>query len=79
MRLEATDQFWIVEDPTRDSTTADICWSTSLAGLEVQFRGGWTTGRRPTLHLRREEAERDAAVRLAVRDDLEKRLGELRG
>ncbi len=72
-RFETTEAFWIVEDPGPDSTIADICWKTSLAELENQFRGGWTTSRRPALYTNREEAERDALGRLALRDEFEER------
>jgi len=68
VKLDTTDSFWIVEDPLRASELGDIWWETSLAGLERQFRGGWTTERRPTLHTSRDEAEQDARARLAARD-----------
>ena len=76
MRIESTDPFWIVEDPGPDSELADILWQCSLAGLERQFRGGWTAGRRPTLFTDRAEAEADARMRLAVRAELEKQFGQ---
>jgi hypothetical protein len=79
MRFETNGRFWIVEDPGPDSTIADVCWETSLSGLELQFRGGFTTTRRPTLHTDGAEAERDARARLRLRDELEARRGESRG
>jgi hypothetical protein len=77
MRLEQTSPFWIVEDPGPDSELADICLQTSLAGLVVQFRGGWTAERRPTLFTSRAraEAEAKARMRLAVRAGLERQFG----
>jgi hypothetical protein len=75
MRIETTSPFWIVEDPGPDSVLADICWETSLAGLLLQFRGGWTTERRPTLFTDRAKAETEARMRLAVRAGLERQFG----
>jgi hypothetical protein len=75
MRLETTSPFWIVEDPGPDSELADICWQTSLAGLLLQFRGGWTTERRPTLFTDRAEAEAEARMRMLVRTQLNRQFG----
>ncbi len=68
MKFETNGTFWIVENPSQVSELGDICWETSLAGLELQFRGGWTTENRPVLYTDRGEAEKDARARLAVRD-----------
>jgi hypothetical protein len=74
MRIETTETFWIVEDPGPQSVLADICWESSLDGLLLQFRGGWTTERRPTLFTDRAEAEAEARMRILVRRDLDRQF-----
>ncbi len=63
MRIE---KLWCVTDPTRESTLADVCFETTLAGLVLQFKGGLTMEMHPTLFTSREEAEGDAHLRLVA-------------
>ena len=65
-RFGPTDQFWIVIDPTTDSELCDILFATSLRNLELQFRGGLTCDRNPSLFTNREEAEAEATTRLVA-------------
>jgi hypothetical protein len=63
MRL---DKIWCVTDPTRESTPADVCFETTLAGMCLQFKGGLTMAMNPTLFTSREEAEAEAHLRLVA-------------
>ncbi len=68
MRFGPDDTFWVVTDATPDSTLPDVCFETSLRGLELQFRGGLSSDRHPTIFTDRAEAEAEAQARLlAVR------------
>ena len=64
MRYGPTDTFWVVTDPTRVSTLADICYETTLSGLEREFRGGLTIAINPTIFTDRAEAEIEARARM---------------
>ncbi len=64
MRFGPKDPFWVVTDPTPDSTLGDILFETTLAGLERQFKGGLTMDENPTIFTDREEAEQEARARL---------------
>ncbi len=66
MRFGPDDTFWVVTDATPDSTLGDVCFETSLRGLELQFRGGLSIDRHPTIFTDRAEAEAEARVRLAA-------------
>ena len=58
---------WVVTDPTRDSTLADICFETSVPeGLHRQFLGGLSMAQHPTLFTERTEAEAEAHLRLVA-------------
>ncbi len=58
---------WVVTDPTRDSTLADICFETSVPeGLHRQFLGGLSMDQHPTLFTDRAEAEAEAHLRLVA-------------
>ncbi len=60
------EKLWCVTDPTKDSTLADVCFETTLAGIERQFEGGLTMAANPTLFTERAEAEADAHLRLVA-------------
>ena len=65
MRIGPDTRFWIVTDPSSHSTEIeDIFFETTIRGLELQFRGGLTCERHPTLFTERGEAEEDARHRL---------------
>jgi len=66
MRFKPDDTFWVVTDATPDSTLADVCFETSLRGLELQFRGGLSIDRHPTIFTERAEAESEGEARLAL-------------
>lgn len=66
MRYGPDDTFWLVTDPTATSTLEDILCETSLRELELQFRGGLTMDRDPTIFTDRQEAEREAGRRLVA-------------
>ena len=77
MRLNTDDTFWLVTDPTSLSELIDICFATTLRGLELQFRGGLTAAQNLTLFTERAEAEREAGRRLqALRVALARANGE---
>jgi len=66
VRFRPDDPFWVVTDPTPDSTLADICFETTLRSLERQLRGGLTIAENPTIFTDRVEAEAEARVRLVA-------------
>ena len=66
MRLGPDDEFWIVTDPTPESQMGDIVFEASLRRLELQFKGGLTMDRTPTLFTDRKEAEIEAYGRLVA-------------
>ncbi len=66
MRYGPDDKFWVVTDPTPESEIADICFETTLRGLELQFKGGLTVAQNPTMFTDREEAEHEADLRLSA-------------
>lgn len=68
MRIGTDERFWVVVDPEATSVTADVCFESSIRGLEAQFRGGLSVSENPTIFTDREEAEREAKRRLAARD-----------
>lgn len=58
---------WVVTDPEKDSTLADICFEVTLPeGLHRQFLGGLSMRQNPVLFTERAEAEADARVRLVA-------------
>ena len=64
MRINLEDKFFVVIDPTPLSTLGDICFETTLRGLELQFRGGLKLDLNPTIFTEKREAELDACGRL---------------
>ena len=65
VRLGPGDAFWVVTEPTAESTLPDICLQTDLRGLALQVAGDLDLGA-VTIHTGREEAEEDARNRLLV-------------
>ncbi|MHC5058695.1 MAG: DUF6894 family protein [Planctomycetota bacterium] len=77
MRFGPDDDLWVVVDPTPESQLEDIVFQASLRRLELQFRGGLTMDRNPTLFTDENEARVEALGRLtamrastAIRDRL---------
>ena len=66
MRFGPDDTFWVVTDATPESKMADVCFQTSLRGLELQFRGGLTMATKPTLFTEEAEARIEAYGRLVA-------------
>lgn len=66
MRYGPDDTFWMVVDPTRDSVMADICFQTTLLGLELQFKGGLTAAQNTTMFTDEHEAKQEVQGRLAA-------------
>ena len=66
MRIDVDTRFWVVSDPTPDSTLADICFETSLGGLRLQFLGGLDVASHLTLHGEQDAAIEDGKNRLVV-------------
>ena len=67
MRFGPDDPFWVVVDPTKISTFADILFETTIRGLELQFKGGLTAAENPTVFTDKAEAEVEARIRLELR------------
>ena len=66
MRFGPHDKFWVVTDPDQHSELADIHFEASLADLQLQFRGGLTIDRNPTLFTDEQEAQIEAYGRLVA-------------
>lgn len=66
MKIGPDDKFWVVTDATPISELADICFETTLRGLELQFRGGLSMDSNPTIFTSKEEAEKAAKKRLQL-------------
>jgi hypothetical protein len=66
MRYGTDDKFWVVVDPTPESEMGDILFETSLRGLELQFKGGLTMERNPTIFTDHQEAKYEAYGRLTA-------------
>ncbi len=72
MKIGHDDKFWVVMDATPISELADICFETSLRGLELQFWGGLSMDCNPTIFTSKEEAEKAARKRLKTAELIEK-------
>jgi len=66
MRFGPDDTFWVVVDPTPASEMGDVVFESSLRELELQFKGGLTIDRNPTIFTDRREAEIEAYGRLVA-------------
>ena len=64
MRYGPDDRFWVVTDATPESELGDVLFESTLRGLELQFKGGLSMDRNPTIFGRREEAKAEARNRL---------------
>jgi hypothetical protein len=67
MKIGIEDNFWIVTVATEHSTMADIMFSTSLKGLEHQFRGGLDANDIVVMCADKDEAEKEARKVMARR------------
>ena len=72
MKLGPDDKFWVVCDANSESVIEDICFETSLRGLELQFRGGLSIDSNPTIFTSKEEADKAAKKRLKTAEFIEK-------
>ena len=66
MRFGPDDKFWVVVDPTPESEEGDIVFEASLRRLELQFKGGLTVDRNPTLFTEEKEARVEGFGRLTA-------------
>jgi hypothetical protein len=66
MRFGPDDPFFVVTDPTPESRMEDIVFRASLRQIELQFRGGLTMDRNPTLFTDEREARVEAYGRLVA-------------
>jgi hypothetical protein len=72
MKIGANDKFWVVTDAGPESVLEDICFETTLRGLDLQFRGGLSMDSNPTIFTKKEEALLEAKKRLKVAQFVEK-------
>ena len=66
MRYGPDDRFWVTVDPTSESEEDDCVFETSLRKLDLQFKGGLTMDRNPTLFTDENEARIEAFGRLTA-------------
>jgi len=66
MRFGPDDRFWVVVDPTPESEEGDCVFEASLRKLDLQFKGGLTIDRNPTLFTDENEARIEAFGRLTA-------------
>ena len=66
MRFGPDDPFWVVTDPTPESRMEDIVFQASLRQIELQFKGGLTMDRNPTLFTDKKDADIEAYGRLVA-------------
>ncbi len=66
MRIGHKDRFYVVVDPTPESELADIFCACDFHDLELQIKGGLSHAMRPAIFTDRDEAEREAEIRLAA-------------
>ena len=66
MRYGPNDKFWVVVDPTPDSTMEDILFQASLKDLDLQFKGGLKIEENPTLFTDEQEAKYEAFGRITA-------------
>jgi len=64
MRYGPDDNFWLVLDAGPESEMGDILFTASLRGLYLQFKGGLSLDRNPTIFTDHREAEVEAYARL---------------
>ncbi len=66
MRFGPDDDFWVVVDPTSESRLEDVVFRATLRRLELQFKGGLTMDRNPTLFTDEKEAKVEGYGRLVA-------------
>ena len=64
MRYGPDDELYVVIDPTGYSEMGDILFTASLRGLYLQFKGGLSLDRNPTIFTDQREAQIEAYGRL---------------
>jgi hypothetical protein len=72
MKIGPGDKIWVVTDATPVSVLEDVCFETTLRGLELQFRGGLSMDSNPTIYTKKDEALLEARKRLKVAQFVEK-------
>lgn len=72
MKIGPDDKIWVTTDATPVSVIEDICFETTLRGLELQFRGGLSMDSNPTIYTKKDEALMEAKKRLKVAEFIEK-------
>ncbi len=66
MRFGPDDKFCVVVDPTPFSEMGDVVFESSLRELELQFKGGLTIDRNPTIFTDKRQAEIEGYGRLVA-------------
>jgi hypothetical protein len=66
MRFGPDDKLWVVTDPTPESRMEDIVFQASLRQIDLQFKGGLTMDRNPTLFTDEKEAKVEGYGRLVA-------------
>ena len=66
MRFGPDDSFWLAVDPGPESEEDDCVFETSLRKLDLQFKGGLTMDRNPTIFTDESEARVEAFGRLTA-------------
>jgi hypothetical protein len=58
--IKPDTKFWIVTEPTEDSTLADVLFSTDIRGLVLQIKGGLAASQIHGIYLDEDVATADA-------------------
>ena len=66
MRFGPDDRLWVVIDPTPESEEGDCVFEASLRKLDLQFKGGLTMDRNPTIFTEEIEARVEAVGRMTA-------------
>jgi hypothetical protein len=66
MRFGPDDRLWVVVDPTPESQMEDVVFQASLRQIDLQFKGGLTMDRNPTLFTDEKEAKVEGYGRLVA-------------
>jgi len=66
MRFGPDDPFWLAVDPGPESEEDDCVFETSLRKLDLQFKGGPTMDRNPTIFTDENEARVEAFCRMTA-------------
>jgi len=66
MRFGPDEKMWVVTDPGPHSELGDVLFEASLRDLELQFKGGLTMDKHPTLFTEKAEAKIEAYGRMVA-------------